>query len=133
MNYYNDEEVGIVEIKEFIGKIFTKIEVSDNKETIRFITNDTIYTMYHEQGCCESVTIEDICGELSDLVGVPILKAEENTNSDEPKDGYIESFTWTFYNIATCKGHVTLRWYGESNGYYSESVEIRVEKIPTEK
>jgi len=100
---------------------------SDN---VTFICADgSEYYMYHSQDCCESVDIDDVCGDVEDLIGNPILIAEERTSSENPPDyqgdtRYQDSFTWTFYELATIKGSVTIRWYGESNGYYSESVEF---------
>jgi len=113
------------------GKTLVKIENRDDQE-LRFYTSDgEEYMMYHEQDCCEHVYLEDICGDLDDLVGSPLLLVEEVNQEDEmppgmkPEDYNLdESFTWTFYKLATMKANVTLRWLGESNGYYSESVDF---------
>lgn len=103
------------------GKTLTKIENDYIDELIFYTTGGEIYKMYHEQNCCESVTIEDINGDINDLIGSPITMAEEVTEDDPNAD---ESGTWTFYKFATNKGYVTIRWYGESNGYYSEYVDF---------
>lgn len=87
------------------------------------------FKMHHEQDCCETVDVDDICGDVSDLVGAIVIHFEERTNSgdedshDKPSED-AESFTWTFYDIQTTKGSVNIKWLGESNGYYSESVTI---------
>ena len=113
-------------ITELIGKTLTNI--TNDGEEIRFFDSDgRIWRLYHEQDCCESVTVEDIAGDLDDLIGSPVLEAEEafsNTRPEDlPKVEYPDdSETWTFYKFATVKGRVTIRWYGSSNGYYSESV-----------
>ena len=117
-----------------VGQTIISIEGSKGDDELIF-TMDGGYkiTMYHEQDCCESVYLEDICGNLDDLIGSPLLQAEEiiNDNPDDKiddEDNY-ESRTWTFYKLATAKGFVTLRWLGESNGYYSESVDISISPI----
>lgn len=119
-------------ISELLGKtlIDIKINRTDYDDTITFVTKDNTYCMYHSQSCCESVTIDDIVGDINDLIGNPILLAEEVTNTSEdtelitpPKDNDY-SYTWTFYKLATIKGYVDIKWYGTSNGYYSESVDF---------
>lgn len=82
------------------------------------------FRMYHNQDCCERVDIEDITGDLDDLLNEPILKAEERISNGPIKDEWDDGATWTFYEIATIKGSVTIRWYGTSNGYYSERVDF---------
>ena len=120
----------VVNFEVFLGKIFTKIDV-DNENIFFHCDDGSEYRMFHNDDWCESVTIDDIVGDIDDLLNNEILTATENSNSDFPKLDYEydgecipESFTWTFYNISTIKGHVTIKWYGTSNGYYSESVTV---------
>ena len=78
------------------------------------------FKMFHEQECCESVYIEDVVGDLNDIVGNPILVAEcVEGRVAWDADG---NKMYTFYKIDTVKGGVTIRWNGSSNGCYSISV-----------
>ena len=117
----------MAELSEIIGKTMVAVENNDDKE-IRFLTDvGEVYVLRHDQDCCESVTVEDITGSLDFLVGEPIVRAEESSNRDsysQEREQLAESYTWTFYKFATIKGWVDIRWFGESNGYYSESVDF---------
>ena len=114
-----------VDVSILKGKILKDIKI-EGTESILFIDKDDIeYEMFHDYDCCENVYIEDICGDINNLIGSKIIMAEEVINRDlSPLNKYDESYTWTFYKFATVKGYVTIRWYGESNGYYSERVDF---------
>lgn len=124
-NLYNHQ----AKFLDLLGKTLTAVTGESGGEEIRFKCDDgNEYLMYHSQDCCEGVSIESIVGDLSDLIGHPILKAEETTSSETP-EGYKhdyepESQTWTFYKLATIKGYVDIQWFGSSNGYYSEGVDF---------
>ncbi len=119
-----------VSFSELIGKTLESVENKGDEEIVFTTMEGEVYKLFHTQDCCESVTIEDICGDLKDLVDSVIMFAEEVENEQDvnpegvPVQEYRDSFTWTFYKIDTAKGGVTIRWYGESNGYYSESVDF---------
>ena len=117
-------------VRELLGKTLVEINRNITKEVLEFVTDTKDrYLMYHEQDCCESVYIEDICGDINDLLYSEILEAEDISGtmgipcSEEEYNSY-DSVTWTFYKIGTRKGSVTIRWCGSSNGYYSESVDF---------
>lgn len=109
-------------IEELLGKTLREVKKHCDDIAIFFATTDgEEYLMYHYQNCCEDVYIEDISGDLNCLINYHITLAEEVSNSNEIDWG---SETWTYYKLATIKGYVTIRWYGTSNGYYSESVDF---------
>lgn len=113
---------GWCDIKAFNGKTLKSYNKTDDAITFTFYNGDS-YVMRHDQDCCENVWLEDVCGDLDDLLGMPIIVAEERFEDVVPEDDYgIKG--WTFYELATVKGSVTLRWCGESNGYYSIHVNI---------
>lgn len=122
MGWYDGDKV-----TDLIGKTLTDVKVGEYTVTLYTDELET-YEMFHMQDCCEHVYVEDVYGDINDLVGSPITMAEEATSRENPlgvKMEYQESFTWTFYKFATAKGYVTIRWYGESNGYYSEAVTFK--------
>lgn len=115
----------MAEFSDLQGKTLRRVEQIGD-DVIEFELEDgKVHKLYHSQDCCESVTVEDVSGDLSDLIGTPLLMAEEATSNDPPAGSQrVDSDTWTFYKLRTIKGSVDIRWHGISNGYYSESVDF---------
>lgn len=120
MNYYNSTYVDFSVLE---GKVISKISVirdtDDGDELNFYMSSGEHYKMYHSQDCCECVGIEDIEGNVEDIVNAVVSSAYESSDSTDTDYG---SETWTFYRLNTDKGGLVIRWFGSSNGYYSESV-----------
>ena len=126
MSYFN----GYVDVSDMLGQTISKINgMESGSNQIDIYTNEAHYVFYHDQECCESVHLEDVIGDPNDLIGKPLLMAEAVHNAECDKEMHGACEEWTFYKFATINGYVTLRWYGDSNGYYSTSVDIEKKSL----
>lgn len=111
-----------MEFSELINKTFLSVE--RNGDSISFISDKgEMYCLAADDGPPNDVNVfmESITGDLNDLVGKKLLKAEESSNTDSNLN---PQYTWTFYKFATTKGYVDIRFCGESNGYYCEKATL---------
>lgn len=107
-----------------LGKTLVRVEgLVSESDGVLFVCDDgSEYALFHDHDCCESVLVADVVGDVANLIGSPITMADESSNNDrlDGRPASPESFTWTFYKLATGQGYVDIRWLGESNGYYGE-------------
>lgn len=100
----------------------------DSKEVKFYCKDGYIIKMFHDQDCCENVYLESadsIDNENDIYTDCEFCVLEETSECGENDDFWgHEHYTWTFYKVRTNKGYDTIRWYGTSNGYYSESVDF---------
>lgn len=122
-------------LDKMIGKTAVSIEGFAEKSERASITfsDGSVFAMYHENDCCESVDIASVDGDPEWLIGKPICVAEvvSNEATEQQRDMCEESFTWTFTKIGTNNGVVTVSWHGSSNGYYREvpTLELDEERL----
>ena len=113
-------------MKRLLGKTLLSVTDEGDGDGLTFVCESgEIFRMFHEQDCCESVYLEDVCGEWEDIIGSKILVSEDVSSESEAPARKRSYEQWTFYKIDTAKGGVTLRWYGTSNGYYSTAVDFK--------
>ncbi|HFO5000882.1 TPA: hypothetical protein ACHJ7J_002666, partial [Escherichia coli] len=124
-----ETEMSVTVINEMLGRTFKEVFKNENDELVfrgdysRGVWG-TVFTFFHFQECCEKVWIEDIVGDLDDLQGEPLTEAEVVTEECDVGECHQ---TWSFFKFGTSKGCVTVRWCGESLGFYSERVSLKRE------
>jgi hypothetical protein len=106
-----------------VGEVLDAVDIDREKDQILLTTRSgRQFLIYHEQKCCETVEISGQDGSFDKLIGKPIVEARDNAvdTSEEAAD----SQTTTTLVFRVDDHTVISRWVGDSNGYYSESVDI---------
>lgn len=113
------------EIDVLVSEVLTHIDTDEkNSETILTTESGKIVKIFHVQDCCETVSIEDTEGDWHKLVGKVIVEAsKDEVPQGDPPPEYPDSWTRTTLKFRVDGETVISRWIGESNGYYSESVD----------
>lgn len=112
--------MSVTHFADMIGRTMRSVTGSAGGSEMLFVSTGgdefRFYNSEESTGNDCDVHIEDIDGSLDWLTGEPITQAEAVEEA-----GSEESGTWSFLRYATSKGSVTVRWFGTSNGYYSET------------
>jgi hypothetical protein len=116
-------------INSLVGEVLTHVDEFDDEILLTCQSGRKI-KIFHSQDCCESVGIVDMEGNWKDLIGKIIVDASEeivdsdNCNIDDLGIAHSESWTRTNVVFRVDGATVISKWVGDSNGYYSESVDF---------
>lgn len=120
-----------ITLNHLLGQTIVSIAGAEknNDRVVVTLSSGQRVQLWHEQDCCEGVSIDNVVGIPSLLEGFKVVAASED-NETPPyaaarEFSAYESHTWTTQKIKTGNGHeLVIHWLGESNGYYSESVSV---------
>jgi hypothetical protein len=117
-----------VDIGTMVGSVV--LRASRDEDSITFETDRGTWLLRHERDCCEEVTIEEVNIDLATVAGL-VTRAEEASSvgglhgdAEGKEDAWGDSWTWTFYRFCIGGQDFEARWFGQSNGYYSEDVDV---------
>lgn len=114
-----------VSVKELIGKTITDVAIMDqlDEDRVKLCCSDgSKYIMGHTQQHSESVYLEEVEGNIFDILNSPVIDAREDVSNDwVGHSGHI----YTTYIIATNNGAVVFKWAGTEDEDCSGDVRIR--------
>ncbi len=112
----------MIDIANKIIKNIRGLEAGSNDVYIHF-EDGTVLHQGHNQDGCASVEVSQVDSSGERHIGATVIALLEKVVEGQTKWG---SSTATFYTLQTTKGYLDWRWQGESNGYYSESVDSKL-------
>ena len=118
--YTPEQYASTSKFEQIQGMTITAVVYDEQNESLLIHLNTHVLEMIHHQDCCETVYLSDVVGSFEDLIGYPLLEVSESIVSIPTE---YESATASYYNFKTVKASVQLRWVGESNGCYSETID----------
>lgn len=107
-------------MKTIIGKTITAMEISDDREALRFLLTDGECVAYTDAGSRSCTWIEHI--ELPALGFPAVVVSVDDLSMPEgaPSSFHTGANSLTFYGckIVTDKGEIIIDYRNDSNGYY---------------
>jgi hypothetical protein len=113
-----------VKFDALVGEVLDAVDIDREENQILLTTRSgRRFLVYHEQDCCETVAMHWQDGSFDKLIGKPIIEARDIA-IDTSEEAIDSSQTTTTLIFRVDDQTVISRWIGDSNGYYSESVDI---------
>lgn len=118
------------------GSAIKSIEFLDERggmEEVRFNMDDgTVVTVYHEQECCESVSIDSMDKEdlLACIGDGPVTFTRRVSRGEHPDETVPVEGAYTFITLQSQHNNATFSFRGESNGRYTKDASMKV-GVPT--
>ena len=114
-----------VEFSDLVGEVLDAVDIDKEENQILLTTRSgRKFLIYHEQDCCETVAMHWQDGSFDKLIGKPIVEARDFAVDTGESEIDYDSQTTTTLVFRVDDQTVISRWIGDSNGYYSESVDI---------
>lgn len=114
------------------GEKVTSIVSTDTLVTLALASGKTA-AIRLEGDCCSSNYFTSPAEQFGELVGATIQSAEERDGSSRdgmPASENGDEVSWHFLVFVTERGHTTIDWRNDSNGYYDGSVYLTIDPPP---
>ncbi len=109
------------------GGVVAGVECNSDEVVVR-MEDGREFRLTLEGDCC-SESYFTSPEQFSELVGATVLDAEDREGQSAnnlPKPEGADCVSWHFLVFTTNKGHVTIDWHNDSNGYYDGSLRVEL-------